>query len=183
MRAGNALVVDAAVLVEAAVLDRDDRLLHDRGDLVRLDQHAALVVGEGRQAGAVAVDDDRVLGALELGAVLQGRKVARDGRHDAEDPRDEREEREAHEDEGGADLLQAGLGAVLGVPVVAVAAVVASPPGRTRNRRRGPSPFPPSPPPLPEASAVAVRGDLLHGRLAVSLTHAVHRPLASGRSP
>ena len=45
-RAGDALVVDAAVLVEAAVLDRDNRLLHHRGDLARLDEDPALVVGE-----------------------------------------------------------------------------------------------------------------------------------------
>ena len=112
-RAGDALVVDAAVLVEAAVLDRDDRLLHDGGDLVGLDEHAALVVRERGEAGAVAVDDDRVLGALELGAVLERREVARDGRHDAEDPGDECEEREAHEDESGAELFQTRLGARL----------------------------------------------------------------------
>ena len=56
--AGDALVVDAAVLVEAAILDRHDRLLHHRGDLVRLDEDAALVVRERGQANAVAIFDD-----------------------------------------------------------------------------------------------------------------------------
>src|SRR5215218_2651222 len=40
--------VDAAVLVEALVLDRDGRLLHDRRDLIRRDQDASSVVGQGR---------------------------------------------------------------------------------------------------------------------------------------
>ena len=51
------------MLVEALVLDRDHRLLHHGGDLVRLDQDPALVVGERGELLAVGVVDDRVLGA------------------------------------------------------------------------------------------------------------------------
>ena len=69
--AADALVVDAAVLVEALVLDRDHGLLHHRGDVGRVDQDPALVVGQGGDLLAVDVVDDRVLGALELGAALE----------------------------------------------------------------------------------------------------------------
>ena len=42
-RAHDAARVDAVVLVEAAILDRDDRLAHDRRDVVDvLEEHAAL---------------------------------------------------------------------------------------------------------------------------------------------
>ena len=38
--------VDAVVLVEALVLDRDDRLLHDRRDLIRVEDDAALLAAQ-----------------------------------------------------------------------------------------------------------------------------------------
>ena len=41
--------VDAAVLVEPPVLDRDDRVLHPAGDLVGLDQDAALAAAQSRR--------------------------------------------------------------------------------------------------------------------------------------
>ena len=41
--------VDAAVLVEALVLDGDDRLLHDRGDLLGLDDDPALAAAQHGQ--------------------------------------------------------------------------------------------------------------------------------------
>jgi hypothetical protein len=41
------------VLVEAAVLDRDDRVLHPRGDLVRLDDDARLLAAKDREDGLV----------------------------------------------------------------------------------------------------------------------------------
>ena len=45
----DAAQVDAAVLVEAPVLDRDDRLLHDRRDLVGTEDGAGLVAAQHRQ--------------------------------------------------------------------------------------------------------------------------------------
>ena len=104
--AADALVVDPAVLVEALVLDRHRGLLHHRGDVRRVDQDPALVVGQGGDLLAVDVVDDRVLGVLELGAVLELGQVARDGHHDPEDPGDEGEHREAQEDQREAQLLE-----------------------------------------------------------------------------
>ena len=45
----DAAEVDAVVLVEALVLDRDDRLLHDRRDRLGADEDAALVAPEDRE--------------------------------------------------------------------------------------------------------------------------------------
>ena len=112
-RAGDALEVDAAVLVEALVLDRDRRLLHHRRDLVGLVEDPALVVGEGRQLDAVDVVDDRVLRAVVLLAVLERGQVLGDGHHDPEDPGDERERREAEDDDREAQLAHPRLGALL----------------------------------------------------------------------
>ena len=44
--AGDAAHVDAVVLEEALILDRDDRLAHDRRDVLRVDEHAALVAAQ-----------------------------------------------------------------------------------------------------------------------------------------
>ena len=48
-RAQRALQVERAVLVEAVVLDRDDRLAHDRRDLVERDVDPVLVVERGQR--------------------------------------------------------------------------------------------------------------------------------------
>ena len=60
-RAHDASHVDAAVLEEPPVLDRDDRLLHQVGDLVRLDDDARLVTAEHGQHAAVGRVDVAVL--------------------------------------------------------------------------------------------------------------------------
>ena len=93
-RAADAAQVDAGVRVEAAVLDRDDRLLHVRGDLVGLDEVALLVAGEHPELVAVAVDDHRVGAALDL----ELREVGRDRHQHPEDRRDDREDAEAEQD-------------------------------------------------------------------------------------
>ena len=49
---GDAAEVDAAVLEEALVLDRDDRLLHQRRDLVRVDDHPRSRTRAGRRGPA-----------------------------------------------------------------------------------------------------------------------------------
>ena len=57
-RAHDPAYVDAAVLVEALVLDRDDRLLHQRRDLVGAEQDPALRAAEdGEHAAVVRVDE------------------------------------------------------------------------------------------------------------------------------
>ena len=49
-RAGNAVRIDAIVLVEALVLHGDDCVLHVFGDLVALDDHARLARAENGDA-------------------------------------------------------------------------------------------------------------------------------------
>ena len=56
-RAGNALRVDATVLVVATVLDRDRALLHPWRDLVGRDGLTILLVGEHAERGAASVID------------------------------------------------------------------------------------------------------------------------------
>jgi hypothetical protein len=103
------------MLVEALVLDRDHGLLHDRRDLVRGEQDAALVVGQGRDLVAVDVVDDGVPRLLVLLARLQRRKILCDGHHDPEDPGDEGQRGEAEQDEGEAQLAQPRLAATVGL--------------------------------------------------------------------
>src|SRR5581483_2857685 len=104
--AQDAQPVHAPVLVEALVLDRDRGLLHHRRDVLRRDQDAPLVVGQGRDLVVVEVVDDGVLRALVLRLVLELRQILGDGHHDPEDPGDEGEDREAQEHEGDAELSQ-----------------------------------------------------------------------------
>lgn len=71
-RAQDALEVDRPVLVEARVLDRDDRLLHVRGDVLQRDDGAVARVDRGDRA-ALAVQDGGALAQrrrLEIGRDL-----------------------------------------------------------------------------------------------------------------
>ena len=92
--AGDALVVHALVLVEAAVLDGDHRVLHVGGDVGVLDQDPVLVAGQlGQVLGLLALagrlaEQRRVLRPAVLGAVLQLRQVAGDRHHHPEHRRD-----------------------------------------------------------------------------------------------
>ncbi len=104
-RAPDAADVDAVVLVEALILDRDDRVLHVRRDLARRDDDPALV-GERREVGPVDVGEQRVLRLLELLAVLELRQVGRDRHHHPEGGRDEREDRQAEQDQRKAQPLE-----------------------------------------------------------------------------
>jgi hypothetical protein len=70
-RAADAADVDAGVLVEAAILDGDDRVAHVRRDVAVVDEDAALVVGQHAERLAVGVLEHRVLGVLVLLAVLE----------------------------------------------------------------------------------------------------------------
>ena len=68
-RAQDALEVDRAVLVEAGVLDRDDRLLHVRRDVLEVDHRAVTRVDRGDRA-ALGVEDRGALAQrwrLEVG--------------------------------------------------------------------------------------------------------------------
>ena len=109
--AGDAHDVDPAVLVEALVLDRDDRLLHRRRDVRRLDEDPGLVTGERGERPVVAVGDDRVLRGEVLLAVLELGQVGGDRHHDPEDERDEGEHAEPEHDHEQPQLLQLRRGA------------------------------------------------------------------------
>lgn len=65
-RAQDALEVDGSVLVEAGVLDRDDRLLHVRGDGREGDHLPVARIDRGDQA---------TLGVQNRGALAQGRRL------------------------------------------------------------------------------------------------------------
>ena len=100
--AEDAAHVDAVVLVEPLVLDRDDRLLHDRRDLLRGDEHAALVAAEDREHAPLARlvrrrVDDGVDVAARVGRIERP-ELAPDRRHQAVAERHGRE-REENEQE------------------------------------------------------------------------------------
>ena len=81
--AQRALQVESAVLVEAVVLDRDDRGAHDRGDVLELDRAAVLVVERGDRLAAPAQQPGALgqrLGPQLLREVLEpaGRGLAGD---------------------------------------------------------------------------------------------------------
>jgi hypothetical protein len=106
--AGDAEDVDAAVVVEALVLDRHDGLLHRRRDVGRLDEDPGLVAREGRDRTVVAVGHHRVLGGQVLLAVLQPGEVGGDRHHDPEDEGDEGEHAEPEQHHEQAELLEPG---------------------------------------------------------------------------
>ena len=101
----HALEVDAAVLVEALVLDRHRSLLHVGRDLVGVGQDAVVVVEQGPDLVALIVEDDGVLGLGELLLVLELGQVLRDRHHHPEEGRDDRQQAEAEEDDQQAELL------------------------------------------------------------------------------
>jgi hypothetical protein len=82
--AADAAQVDAVVGIEALVLDRDDRVLHHRRDLVLAQEQALLVAGEDADLVAVAVQQHRVAG----GWLVERRQVGGDRHHHPEDGRD-----------------------------------------------------------------------------------------------
>ena len=100
--AEDAADVDPVVLEEPLVLDGDDRLLHDRGDLVGLHEHAALVAAQDREhpplAGLVRGGvEDRVDVTPRVRGVERA-ELAADRRHEAVAEGHGRE-REEHEHE------------------------------------------------------------------------------------
>ena len=99
--------VDAAVLVEALVLDGDDRLLHDRRDLIGLQDDAALLAAEHGEQLAVAVEDVAVVRDLLLVRRVVLRQLARDRGHEPERERGEREQAQHRSECEEAELADA----------------------------------------------------------------------------
>src|ERR687896_1935088 len=64
--------VDSPVLVEAAVLDGDDRLPHERTDRAQLDRGAVLLGGDRAQERIVGRVDERVLADRDPAQVVEG---------------------------------------------------------------------------------------------------------------
>ncbi len=110
--APDALEVDAAVFVEARVLDRHHRVLDVGGDLSRGEEDLVLIAGQGAERFAVGADHFAVLGGLELGEVVDRGQVLGDRGHHPEDHRDDGEDAEAEQDEEEAQLLQLRLAAL-----------------------------------------------------------------------
>jgi hypothetical protein len=108
---GDAANVDAAVLVEPLVLDGDDRLLHDRVDLVARDEAASLVSAEhGEDAFPARVVDEAVLLQLRLVGGIKGGDLPRDRANEPERERCEpKQEQHSHQGEESkfADLASA----------------------------------------------------------------------------
>ena len=94
--AGDAADVDAVVLEEALVLDRDDRLAHDRRDVVGADEHAALVAAQHREDALAVRRVDDAVDLRVLRARVERRDLAGDRPHEAEG---ERQSRRDDEDE------------------------------------------------------------------------------------
>src|SRR4029079_5240013 len=69
--AGDALVVDAAVLVEAVVLDRDRRLAHPRADAPEGDRRPVALGRDRAQQRAIGRVDERVLADLDRLQIVQ----------------------------------------------------------------------------------------------------------------
>jgi hypothetical protein len=96
--AADASHVDARVLVEAAILDGDDRVGHVRREVPVAHEHAALVVGQDAEGPPLGVRERRVARVLILLAVLEVRQVGRDGHHHPEQRRDDGEDAQRQED-------------------------------------------------------------------------------------
>ena len=98
--------VDAAVLVEALVLDRDHRLLHVGRDVsgVRPGRRWVLL-SRVADLAALGVETPRCSWPRRTPAWSRGPAVLRDGHHHSEERRDHREGAEAHEDDHDAELL------------------------------------------------------------------------------
>jgi tyrosyl-tRNA synthetase len=107
-RAPDALDVEALVAVEAPVLDRDDRALHRRRDLVGADQDPVLA-REHAERAALEVDQHRVPGVVELGPVLELRQVGGDRHHHPEEERDPAQQRDPEQDQQQPPLLELRL--------------------------------------------------------------------------
>jgi hypothetical protein len=80
------------VLVEALVLDGDDRLFHDRRDLIGGQDDPALLAAEHREQLVIAVEDVAVVGDFSLVRRVVLGQLAGDRRDETERERGEREQ-------------------------------------------------------------------------------------------
>ena len=109
-RAEDPAEVDSPVLPEAAILDCDDRLLHDRGDLLRGHDHTALVAAQDGEDRAVRGVDVAV--ALDAGVVRRVERgdVVGDRLHEAEGERGRAREPQHAEEQEEAELADPAPG-------------------------------------------------------------------------
>ncbi len=103
--------IDAVVLVEPPILDRDDRVLHQRRDLVRLEQHAALVASQdGEDRLAVVRVDVAVPLRLHLVAGVELRDLAGERGHEAEREGGRAEQRQNPQEDEETELANPAPG-------------------------------------------------------------------------
>ena len=86
------------MLVEALVFDRDDRLLHDRRDVVRADEDAALGAPQGGEDGVPVVRVDVSVHLALNVAGITGRNLTRDRGDEPERERRHAEQNEEQEE-------------------------------------------------------------------------------------
>ena len=92
-RPEDAAAVDPVVLVEAPVLDGDDRLAHDRRDVADvLEEDTALLAAEDGEHGAPVRRVDDAVDLRVLGRGVELRDLARDGANQTERERRPREQ-------------------------------------------------------------------------------------------
>ena len=103
-RAGDAAHVDAMVLVEALVFDRDDRLLHDRRDLVGVDEDPALRSAQRREDRVVVVGIDVPVDLVRHLPRVAVRDLAGDCGDQPEAERARAEEKEKQEEADETEL-------------------------------------------------------------------------------
>ena len=94
-RAGDPAQVDALVVEEALILDGDDRLAHDRRDVLGRHQHAVLVASQNGEHPLAVRGVDHGVHVRALRCRIEGRDLARHGSHEAEGERQERTGRTA----------------------------------------------------------------------------------------
>ena len=99
--------VDRAVLVVAPVLDRDDRVAHDRRDLVPVHEHAVLVGAQHAEHRLAVVGVDHAVRLLGELRDLELREILRQRRHEAVEERDEAEREPGQDGDREPRLAQA----------------------------------------------------------------------------
>src|SRR5262245_50880068 len=146
----DSLVVDAAVPVEAPVLDRDRGLRHPRAHLREGDRLAILLGGDRAQQRAVRGVDEGVCGPAlrtgrnraELGQAAAGLEGSGTAEPDRDDPADDRHEHDRDDRRVAPPLLLDAQPALLGAPdqlVEVVGAPTASAPSGRRAHPKTPA--------------------------------------------
>ena len=96
----------APCVVEAPVLDRDDRVAHHGRDLVPVHEHAVLVGAQDAEHGLAVVGVDHAVRLLRELGDLELRQILRERGHEAVDERDDAERQPGQHGDREARLAQ-----------------------------------------------------------------------------